>query len=84
MEPNKTIFDSKWNERTAKKKRWNFFAEVEVKDGKLICQNVNYTIDDEICDRWEGSQNCTFRSGGTYEINPRYSWLHILLIENNR
>ena len=72
MERNKNIFDSKQNEGTAKKKRWNFFAEVEIKDGNLTCQNRNYTFD-EICDIERGNQKCTFRNGGMYEINPGYS-----------
>ena len=53
------------------KKRWNLFAEIEIKDEKLICQKENYTID-ELCatyGRLYNPQYCTLKNGETYSIN---------------
>ena len=64
---NKNIFKEK-NQKA--KKRWNFFAEIDIKDGVLLCQTEKYPLD-YLCDKSKWKQKCTFRNGETYEINPR-------------
>ena len=46
MDSNKNIFERRPSEKIRKKKRWNFYGEIEMRNGKLICQNANYSIDD--------------------------------------
>ena len=67
---NKNLFDGKQKLQIGKKKRWNFFLQVEIKDGHLLCQDKRYSID-HLCDFGiKRSQQCTFKDGSTYEIHP--------------
>ena len=47
MENNSSdIFARKQKELTIEKKRWNYYAMFEIKNGKIICDNNHYSIDD--------------------------------------
>ena len=47
MENNSSdIFARKQKELTIEKKRWNYYAMFEIKNGKIICENNHYSIDD--------------------------------------
>lgn len=70
MDGNKNIFDNKETRQLGnKKKRWNFFAEIEIENGQLNCKHENYSIDD-LCHKIEFDQMCTFKDDISYQINP--------------
>ena len=70
MDEGKNIFDNNQRAQLGKKKRWNFYAELDIKNGKLICQNETYYIDD-VCDIAKGGLNCILKNSPSLEINPR-------------
>ena len=73
LDEDKNIFKIRQEYQGEKKKRWNLYNEVEIKDGNLICMNGQFSVD-ELCQDDIGmfNQKCTFSNGVTlsYDISP--------------
>lgn len=67
-DPDKDLFA---NVEKQRKKRWNYYLWIDIKNGTLICQNETYPIN-ELCEEQSGSQPCTLpNSNDIVELNPK-------------
>ena len=68
-DPNKDIFNGM--KKLQKKKRHNFYNMVEIRNGRLICQNESYSLDD-VCRDNRKDRKCTLKNTNNEVVDLNY------------